>query len=98
MGYTQLRTYEIGGNMPLINSTMVYAVNIPAIDTSWEERERQIGFYFKKPCVFPERRPHLCPVCDGKGKILEEIAEHLEPIDKPTKPCHACGGRGIIIC
>lgn len=33
--------------------------------------------------------PYVCPLCNGSGKL---------PTDQtcPTKPCHACGGEGIV--
>ena len=45
-------------------------------------------YYYPWP-AYPEKKPHLCPVCMGEGTITKN--------DK-TKKCHGCDGRGLIIC
>lgn len=41
----------------------------------------------------PESRPHKCPICEGKGKIINlypELFQHGEV------QCHGCQGKGIV--
>lgn len=36
----------------------------------------------------------ICPICEGKGKILDEATKLLTC---PTfNPCHGCGGKGWV--
>ena len=48
----------------------------------------------------PERKPHLCPVCLGKGFVAHGfyISQTGHYVTNSTAPeqCRSCGGQGII--
>lgn len=52
-------------------------------------------------CLTPGRKPHRCPVCEGRGKLqydpvnpFVEVASSAAGV--PMWECRPCGGTGIV--
>lgn len=47
------------------------------------------AWYVDGRCAFvvASSKPHLCPVCEGKGVLFD---------GSETKECHGCGSRGWV--
>ena len=45
-----------------------------------------------------EPRPHICPVCEGRGTVPEGFYddERWRVTTAAPKTCRTCGGRGIV--
>lgn len=54
------------------------------------------------PYPSEEKKPHICPVCNGRGIVQRGFYDNSGWGDSITyenpKNCRACGGSGIIIC
>jgi len=42
------------------------------------------------------RKPHICPVCNGAGRLNDYTAVGWSGTAVPTRPCHACDGKGVV--
>jgi len=68
--------------------------------------EHKLEIDYKKWCeyfseVYPQKKPHKCPVCDGYGNILSAAAkiafDEMLRANLPTsKVCNPCEGKGIV--
>jgi hypothetical protein len=79
--------------MGLNDYVMAYAVQVP-----FDDRNKEIPDRWDIP--FETRtglRPHLCPVCHGKGTVSAKFYPG-SPIGKERQTCRACSGTGYIIC
>ena len=38
-----------------------------------------------------------CPVCHGSGKYIDQFASPEISMEKRTRPCHGCAGKGWIM-
>ena len=43
-------------------------------------------------------KPHTCPVCEGSGGYKKDVSVdvHLGHRVQYQRPCHACGGKGVV--
>ncbi len=53
--------------------------------------------YFKEhKNKFSFSSPHVCPLCEGKGRLIQEDVTHGEADRWKTINCHACHGAAIV--
>lgn len=52
----------------------------------------------RDPALPTPKRPHRCPICNGKGTVPAGFYDH-GPAGNTSNPvtCKACGGNGIVI-
>lgn len=43
-----------------------------------------------------DKKPYVCPLCEGKGVLLQEDVTHGEADRWKTIKCHACNGSAIV--